>query len=503
MSISITRYVQIASSVSGANSVRQQAMVGRLFTDNPVWPINKVLQARPGDAENVFGASSIEAAFARQYFGYVAPGPAGVAETLQIVSVPIQSRPSAIYATNAGSNLAELKLITAGKLTITIAGNLYNITAINLSSSTDMVAVATALTTKISASSGANPKATITYNATKGLFVATNNATGPDNLIITMIPGGDVNDLAPMLALTTETGAYSSPGSNAQTPLEAFMSSEQIAGVGDSFGSATFLPTVTLAQAKDLSAYVSAQNVKYQIYYPVASKTVAATWQTDLKDYAGTGLVLEGVATEYKRALPMAIMAATDYDRTNATVSYMYRQSGGGLTADVTSNADADALDAIDVNYYGQTATAGQDIAFFQRGRLMGVATSPRDMNIHANEQWLKAYLRARIMSLFLGVNKVPANLDGAAMVAGVVQGGIDAALNNGTIMPGKELTDAQKVAILQITADPLAWYKIRDIGYWVKSRIVLVNTDYVCKYTLVYSKGDTIRKVEGSHNLI
>ncbi|WP_259341471.1 DUF3383 domain-containing protein, partial [Bordetella avium] len=73
----------------------------------------------------------------------------------------------------------------------------------------------------------------------------------------------------------------------------------------------------------------------------------------------------------------------------------------------------ADFYDARRVNYYGQTANAGQSLSFFQRGYLMGGATAPLDMSVHANEQWLKAYLTSEIMSLFLTVGRIPANNDG------------------------------------------------------------------------------------------
>ena len=101
-------------------------------------------------------------------------------------------------------------------------------------------------------------------------------------------------------------------------------------------------------------------------------------------------------------------MAATSYTRRNATVNYMYRQLGA-YTADVTTDADANTYDAQRVNYYGETANAGQKIAFFQRGGfLCGGATDAVDMNVHANEQWLKAYLTARLLSLQLSLGKIP-----------------------------------------------------------------------------------------------
>jgi hypothetical protein len=200
-------------------------------------------------------------------------------------------------------------------------------------------------------------------------------------------------------------------------------------------------------------------------------------------------------------------MAATNYQRRNATVNYMYRQVPG-MAADVSSNADANTYDAMRISYYGETASAGQKIAFFQRGYLQGGATAPLDMNVHANEQWLKAFLTARLLSLQLSLGKIPANNDGRGMVLGQLVEGANLAKFNGTISIGKELTTAQQIAVTQLSGDPDAWRDVQINGFWADVAIVSRTgesgaTEYVAQYALAYSKNDVVRKVEGSHNLI
>src|SRR5699024_8184199 len=143
-------------------------------------------------------------------------------------------------------------------------------------------------------------------------------------------------------------------------------------------------------------------------------------------------------------ALPMAVMAATDYTRTNATQNRMFRQ--GNFTPLVKTNALANDYDKNKVNYYGATATAGQTIAFFQRGFLCGPLTAPKDMSVHANEQWLKATMLSRMMDLLLSVGSLPANIDGEATVLAIAEGAIGLAIDNGVILPGKKLTELQKI---------------------------------------------------------
>ncbi|RIQ10281.1 DUF3383 family protein, partial [Bordetella avium] len=85
-----------------------------------------------------------------------------------------------------------------------------------------------------------------------------------------------------------------------------------------------------------------------------------------------------------------------------------------------------------------------------------------------------------------------------------LVQGGVDKGLRNGTVVVGKTLTALQKVAIGQMTNDPLAWHDVKNKGYWHTADVTQSTdesgaTEYAVKYLLVYSKGDMIRKVEGS----
>ena len=64
------------------------------------------------------------------------------------------------------------------------------------------------------------------------------------------------------------------------------------------------------------------------------------------------------------------------------------------------------------------------------------------------------------------------------------------------------------KVFVTQQTGDPLAWLQVQNIGYWVDATIVAFvgpgnTTEYKAVYTLIYSKDDAIRSVEGTHSLV
>lgn len=496
MAIKITRYVDIISSVSGASSVAQRKLDHRRFTSDPRVPVGSILELGSGDADDFFGSTSDEAVFARQYFGYVSPAPASAPRALQFAAYAPSGRVPAVYSATPAT-LAELTSISAGSLTITLGANTNTITAINLSAALSFADVATALQTALRTGTGTQfTAATVTYDVGRAQFILSGGVVGSAAVSVGVTP------LSTLLGLN-DPQAILSPGVAAQNPLDAFQAAEE---ASDSFGSVSFGESITDVEAKAVAQYVAGENVKYQFYVSVTPSTYTATVAA-LSGIQSTGIILNGTPGEYKEAIPAAIMSATDYDRRNATVNYMYRQVGG-FTADVTTDALANIYDTARVNYYGQTASAGQNISFFQRGFLLGGATSPIDMSVHANEQWLKAYLTAALLSLQLSLNKIPANNEGRSYVLAQVIDAVNKAKFNGTIIIDKVLTTAQKIAITQLSGDPDAWRDVQSKGFWadvaiVQSVPVSGVTEYTAKYTLVYSKGDVVRKVEGSHNLI
>jgi hypothetical protein len=133
---------------------------------------------------------------------------------------------------------------------------------------------------------------------------------------------------------------------------------------------------------------------------------------------------------------------------------------------------------------------------------------NPVDMNTYANEMWFKDAAGAAIMELLLALARVSANTKGRIQLKSQLQSVINEALFNGTISVGKLLSNTQKLYIGELTGDDDAWRQVQDIGYWydvVMQTYVTQDdrTEYKAVYTLIYSKDDTVRKVEGSHVLI
>jgi len=497
MPIKSTRYVEITSAVAGAALIAQRELVGLRFTEDTRVPVGAQIEVVSGGADDYFGSSSVEAEFARQYFGYVSPAPASKPSKLLFAAYAPSGRAPRIYGSDQVGTLAALQAITAGALTVQLGATSAVLTGLNFSTAITYADVASAIQTALRLAAGAQyTTALVTYETSFGGFLIVGSVV--ENAAVSVTAGS----LADLLGLT-QVGRILSPGTVAQTALDAFQAAEQ---VSDSFGTSSGIDC-DLDEAVALSEYIAGENVKYQHYWSVDS-TTAATWSAAMIGTASTGLILNGTAGEYKEALPQAVAASVNYSRRNSVVNFMFRSPQITLTADVTSNTGANLYDPLRVNYYGQTAMFGQNISFFQRGYLCGPATAPLDMGVHLNEQWLKSLLAANFLNLLLVRGIVPAANQGRAEALIIVNEAADSAKFNGTIIPGKPLTALQKIEIDSISGDPLAFHQVFNNGYWADATIVRVTgpsdlTEYVLQYTLIYSANEGVRKVEGSHNLI
>jgi len=206
---------------------------------------------------------------------------------------------------------------------------------------------------------------------------------------------------------------------------------------------------------------------------------------------------------QFPEQIPMMIEAATDYYAINSVQNYMFQGPFAGLTPSVTTDTAKIQYDDVSVNYYGNTQQAGIPLNFYQVGVLQGASPSPLDMTTYVNEIWLKDAITTQILNMFLSSSQIPANAQGRAQILAGLQSVINTALTNGTISVNKTLSLSQQMFITAQTNDPNAWYQVQSIGYWVDCVIVNTAGVYSAAYTLIYSKDDVIRLVDGQDILI
>lgn len=501
MPISSRRYIDITSGVGAGREVARRELIARLFTTNGDLPTDAVMEFT--DAETVgefFGTSSEEFLRSQFYFAFLSK----TITRPQRISFYrwVNEDVAATIHGSAPAVLATLQAITAGTFMLTIGTSTQAVSAIDFSSDQSLTEIASTLQTAIRSLTGIQfTSATVVYNAQRNRFEFTSGQPGA-NAISTA--AGSTNDASQSLGLLSGDDFVVSQGAAQQTITEALTRSAEIS---NNFGSFGFIPDLTVLQVTEAATWNSTQNNLYQYQVPVSADD-AASYSSALLSLAGTGISLDPVVpNEWPELLPMAILAATDYTRRAATQNYMFQTAS--LSASVVTNAEADLYDGLRINYYGETQTAGQLRRFYQRGVLTGNAeTSPVDMGVYANEQWLKDDAGARLLTLLTTQPRVPANQTGRGELLATIQATIDQAVINGTIQTGTTLTNIQQLFITQRSGDPLAYHQVQTIGYWVDAEIVRTTTsdnrvEFKANYDLIYTVDNAIRKVCGTHTLI
>lgn len=506
--ISFSRYINIISGVGAGASVRNRELILRIITNNTKLPPGIIAEfSNPDSVMAYFGSSSEEYARAVRYFGFVSksirsPRKISFSRMVESAIAPM------IVGDATPKTLAPWLSVTAGTLTLVVSGTEVPIAAIDTSTATDLTNVASIVQTAIRAQ--VNPMlatATVTYNTVTEQFVFTGATTGSGEV---HAKAGNGTNIAGNLGWTT-SGAVNVPGQAADTPVE---SASKSAALSSNFGSFLYVPYIdpnsptNVTSIAAVAEWNDAQNNKYMFLQPSKSAYIADLY-TACKGFGGMGVTVipSSMSNDFADQCPAEIMAATDYESVNGVQGYMYYVfDNREITVD--DDALADLCDVNRANYNGATETGGQKLAFYQRGVLMGGTTDAVDMNVYANEAWLKDDIGVRIMSLQLSSPDVPANKLGRGMLLGTITTSIEAGRSNGVISAGKTLDNTQKQYISQVTGNPNAWRQVQDTGSYVDLWFTTQTTsdgrqEKVANYTLVYSKSDSVRKVNGSNIMI
>ncbi len=499
MPITFSKYVDITSAVGGVAQATARELILRLMTTSVLIPTESVVEFDTlAEVGTYFGTTSDEYLQATFYFGFVSklatsPTKISYARYSLVDTAPLIIGESKVFDVSDFDSISDATFtITLGAIQEDIVVD-FTVPSVVLS----LAAVATRVEDAIQAANVAAVYAscTVVYDAVESRFDFTGGDVG--DLPIAIEPTGSGTDLSPIIGWEEPTARFSD-GIAAET-LTSFLTAST--ALSNNFGSFAFVGALSSANVLEIAIWNDGENVKF-MYLQRVSQSTAQTIVDLIDTLSGTGLTLQSIsATEFPWLAPGSVMAATPYSRRASVQNYMFQQFS--LTASVTTDALSDFYDGIKVNYYGVTQQAGSDLAFYQRGFLMGLATDPIDMGVYANEVFLKDSIGVSIMNLLLAVSAVPANASGIAQVLASIQAPIELALFNGSISVGKTLNATQVAFVTSITGDPNAYIQIQNSGYWITAVIEESGGEFKVVYTLIYSKNDTVRKVEGSHLLI
>jgi hypothetical protein len=501
MAISFRRYIDITSGVGAGVRVPGRALIGRIFTANPQAPADAVIEFDEAkEVSAFFGANSEEYRRAAFYFGFISKTQVRARKLSFARYMPLPAPPT-LRAVLRAPALTAFQAIANGALVMTMGGQSKTITSLDFTGAESYAAVAYTVQSGVSAAdeSGLWGYAAVDYDAETGTFRFTGGVAGAAAIAPAGTPASGT-DIGPMLGWDSANGALASPGYDA-TPVTDTLNAS--ADMSNNFGSFLLMGAPTAAMMEQAAEFAHLSNAGFMYCQRVSDADAAGTREL-LRQYDGVALTeYDPERAEFPEMAPMILLAATDYTRRNGTKNYMFQQLN--LTPTVTDNFKANAMDALRVNYYGRTQQAGQVIDFYQRGVLQG---DFQDMNIYANEMWLKDKAGADIMTLKLALEKISANDAGRILVLGcLTQGVIASALYNGAISINKPLNYTQKAFITQETGDENAWVQVESQGYWLDVQIQEYTVDdrieYKVVYLLIYAKDDVIRKTEGTHSLI
>lgn len=173
MAISITRYVDIISSVGAGSSVPRRSLTGRIFTQNELVPTNGfVTFTSATEVGTWFGTSSDEYKRAVYYFGWVSKN-GTVPPSIDYARYTTTNTFPQIFGNIQPQSIGDYNTITGGTLNITLGDHSVQFSAFNFTSDTSLSDVATRIQNAIQSAFPSDPlwaDATVVYDPIRGSF---------------------------------------------------------------------------------------------------------------------------------------------------------------------------------------------------------------------------------------------------------------------------------------------------------------------------------------------
>ncbi len=343
---------------------------------------------------------------------------------------------------NNSTTLTQFKAITTGTINVTINGTAHSITAIDLSATTSLSSVASAIATAINAVVAGS--VICTYDTILAGFILTDILTLGSTSIIS-VANGTAGSLTNLLGLGLSDGAVQSNGVDAETIVECM---DAIVDINRNFATINDLLGLNQDDVLSLVEWVTTNKTQYvyNVYsldtnILVAGNTTNIFYLIDQANSSGINKIYGNIDTSSFFA---GICAGTNYDATAGTISFAYKQ-GNGLMPTVTSTAVADILESTYINYIGKFASRANNYNFTYGGWVTG---SYKTLANIYNNMWLADQLQTALVNLMLQNNKIIYTTSGYAKIGASIQNVIIAALNNGTIAIGTVLDATQTIEI-------------------------------------------------------
>lgn len=491
-SIPASQVVNVVPSVLSAGGSALD-VISLVLTTNIRVPINTAQSfATAEDVRAFFGAGTPEAAAASTYFlGYngrtIAP------EAILFTQYPTAAVAGYVRGGDLSSmTLAQLQALTPGTMTVVFGGTPKTSASINLAGATSFSNAATLIQAAFT-----TPNFSVTYDSVSGGFLFLGTVTGATNTVVN--PTGA---FAPLIKMTTATGAVLSQGAAAVTAPGTFMDNviDNISQNWVTFFS-LFDPDVT-GNANKLLLCDWTNSTANQFAYicwdtdaaPANTVPASSSLGALLAANEDSGVCLIWAPTYEKAAFIGGTAASIDFTRNNGRITFKFRKQDG-LNPDVTNAAVAANLEANGYNFYGGYATRNETSNFFANGVVSGQFEW---FDSYINQIWLNNQLQLGIFTGMQAVGSIPYNSAGYALIESFCMDAINGGLLFGAIRAGITLSNAQVEEInlaAGVTIAPIiqtrGWYlQVSDATAQVRA----ARGSPPC--TLWYADGGSVQKI-------
>lgn len=324
--------------------------------------------------------------------------------------------------------LSVFTAVTSGGFTYTKnGGSATNVTGLNLSSATNLNAVASLITAALTG-------AVMVWNSVFSRFELSSTTTGATSSISFLTAPGSGTDISAALGmLSSSSGAYRADGMAAETAVEAVTLFDQ--GYGQSWY-ATVVLGATNADHLAIAAYIEATNTKH--VYGVTTQEGGALVASTTSDiaYQLKQLGCNKTFVQYSSSNPRAVVSllgrilTVDYTGNNTTITLAYKKEPG-IVAEALNSTQADSLKAKNCNAF---LAFNNDTAIL----LNGVAVSGVFIDIVTGTDWLAVTLMTSLYNvLYTSTTKVPQTDAGTQLLVVTAEAVCAQAVINGLLAPG------------------------------------------------------------------
>ncbi len=456
MSIPISQIIEINPGVVGAGS-NPLALNGLILTPSELAPIGEILTCYSlDDVSTYFGNTSDEYLAAVPYFSANTVRNRKQPDSLLFVRyAPETASAWARGASLKGMTLSEIQQVT-GSLEVTIDGTKYSVETLDISSQNSFTAIASAIQTQLALASGQS----CVWNSQFSRFEIFSGTSGEGSSISAV-----TGTAAAGLGLSN---AQLSQGSNI---IEAQDSVEMASKNHLNWAQFTLLfkdNEIDQSVLKSLAKWQATKNARYffvaydddQNALTPGNESCFGAWCLQ-----NSYNVLACWNNIQVASFVMGCFASVNWDAYNGRITAAFK-SQEGLDATVSNYTQAQTLLANGYSYYGAYAADGpkNNYNFFYDSQIGG---SYGYADPFVNQIFLNAQLRVAMIDILLGVNTMPYNEQGYALIRSAFMDPINQALNNGSIRAGINLSENQKAQILSMIGFDIS-QELYNNGYYL-----------------------------------